>query len=55
LKISDIDASKFSIKVLGKERILPVFHCRAVFFVFKRAIEVENEVDSVYFLLQKKG
>jgi integrase/recombinase XerC len=58
LKICDIDASKFSIKVLGKrnkERILPFcLLYRAVFFVFKERSQVENEVDSDYFFITKK-
>jgi hypothetical protein len=39
LKICDIDASKFSMKVLGKgikkEFFQFSYYCRAVFFVFK--------------------
>jgi integrase/recombinase XerC len=60
LKISDIDASKFSIKVLGKrnkERILPVLPIIVEQFslYLKERSQVENEVDSDYFFITKKG
>jgi integrase/recombinase XerC len=60
LKISDIDASKFSIKVLGKrnkERILPVLPIIVEQFslYLKERSQVENEVDSAYFFITKKG
>jgi integrase/recombinase XerC len=56
LKISDIDASKFSIKVLGKgikKESFQFTYYRAVFFVFKERSQVENEVDSAFLYYKK--
>jgi hypothetical protein len=41
-------------KGIKKEFFHFAYYCRAVFFVFKERSQVENEVDSDYFITKKR-